>query len=68
MYNNYFDVKIIRDMSRSLNKSCDVFKYRRSKIQNVIYRIRVRIVHNDNENHFVNMNEFFNDFEKIRKQ
>ena len=36
--------------------------------QDVTYRIRVRIFHSDNEDHFVNMNEFSNGSEEVRKQ
>ena len=36
--------------------------------ENVIYRIRVRIAHDDDKDHFVNMSEFFDGFEKVRKQ
>lgn len=36
--------------------------------QDVTYRIRVRSFHSDNEDHFVNMNEFSNGSEEVRKQ
>jgi hypothetical protein len=36
--------------------------------EDVIYRIRVRIAHSDDENHFVNIDDFSDDSEKVRKQ
>jgi hypothetical protein len=36
-------------------------------IQNVIYRVYVKIAHDDDEVHFVNINNFFEDSLKLRK-
>lgn len=36
--------------------------------EDVIYRIRVRIAHDDDEDHFVNMSEFSDGSEEVRKQ
>ena len=36
--------------------------------EDVIYCIRVRIAHNDDEDHFVNMSEFSDGSEEVRKQ
>ena len=36
--------------------------------EDVTYRIRVRIAHSDDEDHFVNMNEFSDGSEELQKQ